>query len=89
MNTQAAVGTNLIILDLATGYPGSLHDSSVLRNRNIFLIAEKGDVLSCPDSIIENTRISPLILYDGGYDLMKGLVTHNSFPTNLTATAKK
>ena len=27
--TQAAIGANLMILDLATGYPGSLHDSIV------------------------------------------------------------
>ena len=32
MNTQAVVGANLMILDLATGYLGSLHDSRVLQN---------------------------------------------------------
>ena len=28
---------------------------------------ENGVLLSCPDDIIENLRISPLILDDGGY----------------------
>ena len=46
VNTQVAVGANLMILDLATGYPGSLHDFRVLRNSNIFWMAENGDVLS-------------------------------------------
>lgn len=32
MNRQAAVGGYLIFLSIATGYPGSLHDSPVLRN---------------------------------------------------------
>ena len=67
MNTQTVVGANLMILDLAKGYPGSLHDSRVLRNSNIFRMAENGDVLSCPDDIIENARISPLIFDDSGY----------------------
>ena len=89
MNTQAVVGANLMILDLATGYPGSLHDSRVLRNSNIFRMAENGDVLSRPDDIIENARISPLILGDSGYSLMKWLVTTYSFLPNLTVTEKK
>lgn len=32
MNRQAAAGGYLIFLSIATGYPGSLHDSRVLRN---------------------------------------------------------
>ena len=56
------LGQILMILDLATGYPGSLHDSRVLRNNNIFWVAENGDVLSSSDDITENARTSPLIL---------------------------
>ena len=33
MNTQAVVWENLMSLDLATGYLGSLHDSRVLRKK--------------------------------------------------------
>ena len=71
MNALAVAEANLMILDLATGYPGSIHDSRVLRNSNIFRMAEIGDVLSCPDDIIENARISPLFLGGSGYPLMK------------------
>ena len=73
---------------VAAGYPGSLYDSRVLRNSNIFRVAENGDVLSCKDDI-ENTRIRLLILGDGGYPLMKWLVTPYSFSPKLTATEKK
>ena len=78
-----------MILDLATRCHGSLHDSGVLRNSNIFRMAENGDVLSCPDDIFENARISPLILGDGGYPLMTWLVSPYSFSPNLTVIEKK
>ena len=54
-----------------------------------FLPAENGDALSCPDDIIENARISPLILGNGGYPLMKRLVTSYRFSPNHTVTEKK
>ena len=73
----------------STGDPGSLHDSRVLRNSNIFRMAENGGVLSWPDDVIENARISPLILGDGGYPIMKWLVTPYTFSPNLTVTEKK
>ena len=40
INTQAVVGGDLIFLSVATGYPGSLHDSRVLRNSNLFQRSE-------------------------------------------------
>ena len=89
VNTQAVVWANLMILDLVTGYPGSFHDSRVLRNSNIFRMAENGDVLSCPNDITENARTSLLILGDRGNPLMKWLVTPYSFSDNLTVTEKK
>ena len=35
-NTQAVVAGDMTFLSVATGYPGSLHDSRVLRNSNLF-----------------------------------------------------
>ena len=78
-----------MILDLATGYPGSIHDSRVLRNSNIFRMAGNGDDFSCPNDITENARTSLLILGDRGNPLMKWLVTPYSFSPNLTVTEKK
>ena len=36
VNTQAVVGANLLFLDVATGFPGSMHDSRVLRHSLLF-----------------------------------------------------
>ena len=77
-----------MILDLAAGYPGSLHDSRVLRNSNIFRMAENGDFLSCLDNIIENARINSLILGNVGYPFMKCVVTPYSFSPILTSIKK-
>ena len=35
INKQAAIGANLKILDLATGFPGSIHDARALRKTSI------------------------------------------------------
>ena len=40
INTQVVVGGDLIFLSVATRYPGSLHDSRVLRNSNLFQRSE-------------------------------------------------
>ena len=36
INTQVVVGGDLIFPSVTTGYSGSLHDSGVLRNSNLF-----------------------------------------------------
>ena len=45
VNTQATIGANLVFLDLATGFPGSLHDSRVLQHSTLYRNAELG---RCP-----------------------------------------
>ena len=40
VNTQAVIGANLEFLDLATGYPGSVHDARVLLSSPLFQQAE-------------------------------------------------
>ena len=86
MNLEAAIETNLIILDVAKEYTGSLYDSRVLRNSNIFRMAENGDDLSCPDDIIGNAGITLNLLSDGRYPLTKWLVTPYSISPNLATT---
>ena len=36
VNTQAVIGSNLELLSVATGYPGSMHDARILRNTRLF-----------------------------------------------------
>ena len=43
---QAVVGENLMFLDTAIGYPGSMHDARVLRSSELFRKAENGDILN-------------------------------------------
>ena len=45
INTQAVVGANLCFLDVATGFPGSMHETRVLRQTNLFERAESGEIL--------------------------------------------
>ena len=35
VHTLAVVGSNLIFLDVATGFPGSIHDATMLGNKTI------------------------------------------------------
>ena len=36
VNTQTVIGANLESLDVATGYPGSVHDARVIRSSALF-----------------------------------------------------
>lgn len=67
---QAVVGGNLIFLDTAIGYPGSMHDARVLRNTDLFRKAENGDILREPVVTIDGNHIRPLLLGDGAYSLL-------------------
>ena len=56
-----------MFLDVATGFPGSIHDARVLRATSLFQKAEQGIILSSPVDIIQNRRIRPLLIGDGAY----------------------
>ena len=43
---QTVVGETVMFLDIAISYPGSMHDTRVLRQSNIFRKVESGDILS-------------------------------------------
>ena len=75
INTQVAVGGDLIFLSVATGYPGSLHNSRVLRNSNLFQRAENDAILAVPTDVTENIEISPLLIADSAYDSKKWLIS--------------
>ena len=72
---QAVVDYNLKFTDIATGFPGSFHDSRVLRLSSIFDRAEASDVLSSPVENINGTNVRPLILGDGAYPLKSWLIS--------------
>ena len=56
INTQAVVGGDLLFLELATGFPGSLHDSRLLWHTSLFVKANSKEILAEPEMLIENLQ---------------------------------
>lgn len=44
---QGVVDGRKMFLDFAAGFPGSVHDSRVLRNSTLYRRAEEGEILDC------------------------------------------
>ena len=63
-----------MFLDLATGFPGSLHGSRLLRYTSLFVKANDKEILAELEKLIENLTVHTLILGDGGYPLTSWLV---------------
>ena len=78
---QAVVGENLMFLDTAIGYPGSMHDARILRASNIFTKAENGSVLKEPVISLNGVTVRPLLLGDGAYPLLPWLL--KPYPINV------
>ena len=57
INTQAVVGSNLMPLNVSTGFPGSISDSIGLKKSSLFDEAQEGNILSNPTDVIENTKV--------------------------------
>ena len=73
MVLQAAVDYNLNFMDIATSFPGSLHDARVLRLSSIFDRAKASDIM-CPVENINGTNVRPLLLGDSAYPLKSWLI---------------
>ena len=67
VNTQALFGANLEFLDVAKGYPGSVHDPRALRSCPLFQQDKTQIILSTPLKDVENVKIRPLSLSDSPY----------------------
>ena len=65
INTQAVVGSNVMFLNVSSGFPGSMHDSKVLKNSSLLHVAEEGNTLSNPTDAIEKTKVGSVLLGDG------------------------
>ena len=58
-----------MFLDVATGFPGCMHDARVLQHATLFLMDRQGEILSKPSDQINNATIKPALLRDGAYPL--------------------
>ena len=47
------MGGNLKFLDIATGYPGSIHDARILRNLALYIQAKRNILLTEPTDVID------------------------------------
>ena len=83
------MGANLLFLHVATGYPGSIHDGRMWRSSGIFQKVENREIFLCPEEIVENIRIKPLILADGAYPLSRYLMKPYPLTNALTPTQIK
>ena len=67
---QAVVNGRKLFIDVAAGFPGSLHDARVLRNSSIYQKAENGDILAAgPMYLIGADEIQPYLVGDSAYPL--------------------
>ena len=66
-----------------------MHDSRVLKSSSLFHEAEKENILSNPNDVIERTKVGPVLLGDGGYPLNKCLIKPYTFSTALSPQRKK
>ena len=57
-------------MDVAAGFPGSMHDARVLRNSIIYEKAEHGDILAAgPIHRVDGSEIQPYLVGDSTYPL--------------------
>ena len=88
INTQTVVGANLMLLHIATGYPGSLHDARILRLSNLYTRTKREEILKTPGKIIDGLSVRPLLLSDSAYATTLWQVRPFFFKLNLTERKK-
>ena len=71
---QGIVDSSGLFLSVATGFPGSLHDSRMLRLSDVYWAAEEEDILIEPTLDLGGTVIRPLFVGDSAYPLKTWLV---------------
>ena len=81
ISTQTVVGGNLKFLDIATDYPGTIHDARILRDSALYIQAERNILLTEPTDVIDGYKIRPLLIGDGAY--LTNIWFVKPFPNNL------
>ena len=84
VKTRAVVGADLVFLDIAPGFPGSVRNARVLRSTSLFSQAGRRDILDSPQELINRLLVRPLILGEGTYPPTTWEVKPYSFNLNLS-----
>ena len=71
---EGIVDSSGLFLSVATGFPGSLHDSRTLRLSDVYWAAENEDILMEPTLDMGGTVIRPLVVGDSAYPLKTWLL---------------
>ena len=74
INSHVAVGSNVMFLDVLTGFPGSVDDAKMLRASTLYQKCEANELLTHPEKIIEEMRIRLFLLEEGDSPLTTLLV---------------
>ena len=71
---QGVVDNDGKFIHASAGYPGSIHDSRMLRISSLYRDIERGTILKAPTRRINGTEIKPLLLGDPAYKLTTWLM---------------
>ena len=83
---QGVCDGKLKFLSMSAGYPGSVHDSRMLRNSWLFAAANNGEILNTPVfPLNRNLAINPYLVGDAAYPLSKWLMKPFPYSRNLSA----
>ena len=74
INVQGIVNPQLHFQHIAVGFPGSIHDSRVLRLSRIFNLAENEEILTAPTRMVNRVQLRPMLVGDSAYPLKNWLL---------------
>ena len=86
---EGVVDSKLLFRHISVGYPGSVHDSRVLRLSGLADLAEKGEILKSPTIIIQCVEVRPMLAGDSAYPLSGWPLKPFSTRGNLLRQEKK
>ncbi|KAF0896913.1 hypothetical protein E2562_030763 [Oryza meyeriana var. granulata] len=76
MVLQAVISPDMRFMDIVTGWPGSMKESSILHSSGLFKMCEKGARLNGSKlAVSDGTEIGEYIIGDAGYPLLPWLLT--------------
>ena len=89
VKTPAVVSSNLIFLDVATGFPDSIHDARMLRATKLYQDAEANITLTKPTDVLDNKEVRPFLISDGKYPSTSWQLKPYPFRIRLNDAQKK
>ena len=89
VNTQAVVGSNVKFLDVAAGFPDTIHDARMLQATKLYQDADTNMILNKPTDVIENKEVHALLISDGAYQATSWQLKPYPLTIRLNDTLKK